>query len=562
MNKNIFFIVVDSFSNQLLSNDLMPIVMPYLYSKKDSLVIKNMMSHGPYTEAGIKPLLTGSNSMSDYGYLNRINYSKNNLFSTFKNLGYETSSVYYDDNLYSKDIINQIDNLILAAGMHFISIWDTKFKYYSEILKSDTSKLYSKEINILIDVMENVFLGYDLFFAESANLFLLKKESLSYDFDKNKKLYLKEKEKFELNKEAYLYDLLLTALDHAIFKIEDIKTNDKLIPEIFDMSTQYLKMFKDIKKKQRVSNYKQLMKVKHYKNKKSFLAYYNFVMNNATNFSRPDIYEYLSNLTPSAPKQLNALCKKYTQNSFNYAHLEDLHGYPKYITYDMYEKGLIEQELTIANEYLKKRNNSIGNINYELSMRYTDYHIEKFIKEVSLKNPDSENIFVITGDHGTSTMYKPIRDKNVNTFYLENYMVPLFILNDKNNESYVSEELISSKEIYNIVTNYCKNGFKDCINYLSTIEKFGHIEFMGPGCPDFVRRKMWLSETDGKLLLTGKLNIFDDEAITIEGCFDLEQDPDQLVNLNFDERFSVLHDRLNKRIKELKKEYEGFKNEK
>jgi arylsulfatase A-like enzyme len=58
-------------------------------------------------------------------------------------------------------------------------------------------------------------------------------------------------------------------------------------------------------------------------------------------------------------------------------------------------------------------------------------------------------------------------------------------------------------------------------------------EYMGPGCPDMLRRKIWFSARDENYIVAYKVGVFEpfDNGELAE-VFDLSKDPNQFYNIN------------------------------
>ena len=87
-------------------------------------------------------------------------------------------------------------------------------------------------------------------------------------------------------------------------------------------------------------------------------------------------------------------------------------------------------------------------------------------------------------------------------------------------------------------------------------------EYMGPGCPDMMTKRMWLSIRDGNFLIGYKVGIFEAfEDGELSEVYDLKADPNSFYNINYKikkERIDYLLIPLKERFEEIKKDSLSF----
>ena len=90
--KNVVFITIDSFLfSKIGTTRYGSSPTPFLDKLiPQSVFAKNLYSQGPYTEAGNKALLTGSDSLMHGGYMHNLNESNDIYLDVFKGNGYYT----------------------------------------------------------------------------------------------------------------------------------------------------------------------------------------------------------------------------------------------------------------------------------------------------------------------------------------------------------------------------------------------------------------------------------------------------------------------------------------
>ena len=58
-------------------------------------------------------------------------------------------------------------------------------------------------------------------------------------------------------------------------------------------------------------------------------------------------------------------------------------------------------------------------------------------------------------------------------------------------------------------------------------------EYMGPGCPDMLRRQIWFSARDENYIIAYKVGVFEPfDSGELAEVFDLSKDPNQFYNIN------------------------------
>ncbi|MEG1142255.1 MAG: sulfatase-like hydrolase/transferase, partial [Clostridia bacterium] len=154
---------IDSFDyNYIKKANNFSRLMPFLYNFKNKcLYANNLFSEGPYTEAGIKSLLTGKNTLENNGYFLRLGNEKSNVFEYFKDAGYQINASFMADDMYSNSIISKMDHFYFTSSMHFSTFWNRRFELYSEIIK--VRDLTRQELVDLMELVELIFYSYELF---------------------------------------------------------------------------------------------------------------------------------------------------------------------------------------------------------------------------------------------------------------------------------------------------------------------------------------------------------------------------------------------------------------
>ena len=138
-------------------------------------------------------------------------------------------------------------------------------------------------------------------------------------------------------------------------------------------------------------------------------------------------------------------------------------------------------------------------------------------------------VFVVTADHGFSYSGNPIREKAINTFYLENFKIPFYAFGPC-----VKQEIIESIESSaSIPSTICEiMNIQADRSYMLPVKnnKDGicFIEYCGGGCPDLRRREIMLAAFDKNRMVAFKSGLKSEFSITnISEVYNLKDDPKQ-----------------------------------
>ena len=180
-----------------------------------------------------------------------------------------------------------------------------------------------------------------------------------------------------------------------------------------------------------------------------------------------------------------------------------------------------------------------GNLVYLLSLRYSDYKIQKFcesLKEMGLW--DSTTILFIA-DHGSSYTFNPIHNMRVNNFDDECYHIPMLIRHpvltgrEINSYQYSKDVLPTFMDVIGLEP--CKEFKGRSMLRESKPREFVIGEYMGPGCPDMVsdKKKIWFSARDENYIVAYKVGVYEDfDEGELAEVYDLKKDPKAYYNIN------------------------------
>ncbi|MDY0138115.1 MAG: sulfatase-like hydrolase/transferase [Candidatus Izemoplasmatales bacterium] len=553
MKKNVISIVIDSVSyNSVFTKNGIPTPMPFLKSLlSNSVWAEKMYSQGPYTDAAMKALYTGSNVLDDYGYFYRLNKAKNNHFSFFKNNGYETYGIFYPYYMNGEKILNDIDHVHYNSCFLFSSESGGVFEYFLSLLKN--GKLTAKEEELGVTRLELMFKiwikYYEDILSDNQKSILIKNQFNVNEVSKSLFLLNNEFELFKQDKSKYFRKFLLEKLDY-FNQIDKVNVRGLIDSERINNV-----LFKDNKKFINYIDFKSftnnvfrpdfglkrfLKSVSLYlKSKDKYVFYYikNYFecINCVKHFKKVFTDNHWQNM-PSAKRQLDFAAeeinsRKEQNRPYYYSvHLLDPHEYISFFSYDINDNDVLRAEINDLFEYVKTIPNKFhGSLIYYLSLRYVDSCLKSFFEKIDLSNVT----VLITADHGTSFSYDVLHGPKVNNFNEECYHVPCLIFNKHFNQKKI-DSFCSSKSILPTLaklSNLDYSTFK-CKPFDETRDNFVLTEYNGPGCPDFISKEFWLSARDDNYIVGRKIKLSDSlEDAKIAEVYNLNDDKNGLFNV-------------------------------
>ncbi|HBR31107.1 MAG TPA: hypothetical protein DD733_03375 [Clostridiales bacterium] len=544
-----------------------------------------MYSQGPYTDAATKSLYTGRNTLDNFGYYFKLNTSPSNHFEVFHNHGYETIGLYYPYYLIGKTIKKSIDKTYYTSKFLYNSEWGGIFSYYSEALK--TRELTDSEYALLRKRVDLMFECWIDFYQDALNnkssVSLIEKSCRNFDFQSAlKKLYI-EKDKFYNDSKEYIITLLKMGKSHLLASLDTIDADayidrDYMRQEIY---SKYKDFFARVNRQNINTNIKNnrpgikriACGMLHYlssrdKDELRFLSNYRYCLRASNDMIKNSFQSGWQNM-PSAGRQLEFASQLLTQRNndkpfYLSMHFLDPHEFISYFTYDIQDPDLHSQEFDVLGSFLKKiETNFRGSLPYLLTLRYVDYCIEKFCKELKLLGIWDNTTLMIVSDHGSSYSYYPLHGIQVNCFDDECYHVPMMIRVPGFTGKTISS-FHNSMDVF--PTLFDTLGFKkpdSFVGYSMIDENAPNkdtviTEYMGPGCPDLLSRRIWFSARDKKYLVAYKVGLYENfEDGEINKVYDLTSDPNGYYNISKKinrKRIAYLLETIEKRYYDIKKE--------
>lgn len=588
---NVIMILMDSVTSDCLSKGRTAASSTPFLDKliNEGCFAPNIYSYGPYTDAATKGLYCGVPTLDDYGYYYQLNESAENHYKIFKQNGYETYGFYYPYYINGPKIYDYVDHTVFLSGMVYSSIWHGKFDYYAKLLKE--RELSEKEMRIVVKFTALLLDAWSDYYKRCLSDLdapsLIDKAVGDISFAQMNELLQEQKGLFETDPNAYVLDILRKGMDHPLASLDGVDVN-RFCNTAFFKEYIYKKHRKFFSYAARIDFWRNLKNLP-FSLKTAFRGVKAFCKSRNDNDLRYSV-SYLRTLFStaemktvslqkewqyivSARSQIDALTDKLAKREndapfFASLHFLEAHNSISYFTYDTTDPQKIDEEIDVLERFVKTvGKNFKGNLSYQLSLRYLDFCIEKLFSFLNEKGLADNTTLLLVSDHGTSYTYHPLRETVVNTFYKENYHVPM-ILWSKQNPPMRREGLYSAIDILPTLLEQegisCPAALKG--RNIQRDEKgrqYIITEYMGPGCPDMMTREVWISARDSRFSVAFKAPIHKpfDKAMPFS-IFDLQNDP--LEQKNLSEKESVrraaayLADVIAQRFEEIQKETKVF----
>lgn len=561
MKNNAIFFFVDSVTwNSIGTNQAKVSPTPFLDSlKSESITTTNLYSHGPYTDAATHSLFTGRNCLDDFGYFFKLNTAPIHHYKAFHDAGYETYDFNYPFYIIGDDVAKYIDHSIYSNGFIYGSEWGGIYAYYHKIIKErplddDEHLLLKARIKVMFEAWKR-YLSDALTNPESM---MHHKEILkTYNAKAALDILITEEIKFRQNPIEYIDDFIAKGQDHVLVNLDNSGIETYIDYDFIDnyIEKKYGKFIDKVARNNFRANV--------WKNMPSFKRIFYGLKRYFKTLDSDNLLflqNYLGSLTtirmmrkrwkePGWQNQHTAhtiyqsglqLLKNRKNNKpfYFFFDVEEPHNNIAFFSYDTQDKSVIDEEMTVLQQYVDKLGFDFkGNLLYLLSLRYTDYQIQKFCEELKNMGLWDTTTILVVADHGSSYTFNPIHNRRVNCFDDECYHIPMLIRHpgskgiEINSYQYSKDVLPTLMDVLGLEP--CKE-FKgrSMINETEP-RQFVIGEYMGPGCPDMLKRKIWFSARDKNFLIAYKVGVFEnfDEGELSE-VYDLTKDPEGFYNIN------------------------------
>ncbi|MEG1142256.1 MAG: sulfatase-like hydrolase/transferase, partial [Clostridia bacterium] len=396
----------------------------------------------------------------------------------------------------------------------------------------------------------------------------------NFNFEKNIRIILNEKDKYESSKDNYIINLLKENSNHILFSLDEIHNDDFLNKKTID-NVIYKKNIKTIKllnKKQTKLNiinksikYSKLLHL-NYKSSYNYLYNSYFLINSCKKIYGYNNINDFTKYMPSFDYQMNYMIDNVLNDDdskqFMYLHVEDMHHPNTFFSYESKNEDDLQEEIDRCNAILTSTpNNYKGLLSYDLSLGYTDLVLERLFRKLKNKKCFEETTLIITADHGSSFHMSPLRESLVNNFHIENYNIPLFIfnnniVNEQLNGLYSNIDVLPTVlDIIDCPNNLYEMDGKSILNFEG--RDYAFVEYEGPGCPNMVENKIWYALRSKKYLIGCKVGYKESVNVnSILEIYDLERDFTEEHNLVKD---LITEDEILKMIRIIADRHENIK---
>lgn len=575
---NAILLVIDSLDYtrcQHSSSELLPNIKR---RAKDGISCENMFSQAPYTEAATIALYCGQNTLDYHGYIERFNNAENTLMECVRNAGYETFFNCFQPQCFPSSLRRGVDYIMYNRGFDNPSLWTYRFEYYTEKYKKGdfVERDYSQLIRILADNFDEWVRFLDDLLKDDISVAMIKKLNSSYNATVVKKAVLEEKKIFENDPNAYILEIFQKGKNHSLFSIPYF---DQIDYEISDNVEHYynneIRAF--VRKTRRMNmSYNILFNNDIITAGLKALKYY--IAGDTDSYTQESALIRNALLMGNNNKKYGSTCHSLKgQPSFNEhiktftewldtrkdkskpffatIHVDDIHYPEMYFSYDSDDMSLLEEELNTAKDCLKSRKVSEkGTISLDLSLRYADLKFEQLMQALEERGIIDDTIVFVTADHGFSYSGYPIRYKFVNTFYLENFKIPFFIIG-KDIKKISEMALRSSTDIPPTICDVLgidkpHSFVGDSVLKSINEDRILTIEYCGGGCPDIDDKQLMIAAFDKDFMVAGLFKLKEGfEKHNVTEIYNLRKDPLQKKNLVNKMEMGLLNKYL-KRIKD------------
>ena len=590
MKNNVIFFFVDSVTwNSIGTNQAKVSPTPFLDSlKKESITTTKLYSHGPYTDAATHSLFTGRDCLDDFGYFFKLNTTPIHHYKAFHDAGYETYDFNYPYYIIGDEIAKYIDHSIYTSGFIYGSEWGGIFSYYHDIIKD--RPLDDDEHILLKARIKVMFESWKRYLTDALNnpesMVLHKDILLTYDAQSALDVLESEEKKFFESPYKYIDSFIKEGQDHILVNLDNSGIETYIDVGFID---NYIE--------KRYGNFLNQIAWNNFKanlfGSIPSLKRLSFGLKKYIKTRDPDnllfIENYLGSLTT-----VNLMRKRWKSKSWQNQHtahtiynaglkilknrksdkpfyfffdVEEPHNNLAFFSYDIQDKKVIDEEMKILKQYVDELGTQFdGNLLYLLSLRYSDYKIEKFCDELKKMGLWNNTTILVTADHGSSYTFHPIHNKRVNCFDDECYHIPMLIHHPGGKGIEVTSYQYSKDilpTLMDVIGLEPSKDFKGQSMLRETKPRQYVIgEYMGPGCPDMMKRQIWFSARDEKYIIGYKVGVYEDfDKGELAEVYDLTKDPKGYYNINdkIDRiKIEYLLNPLKKRHQEIRRDVNVF----
>lgn len=582
---NCVLIVIDSLDYtrcQHSKEDL----LPYLNKcAQNGIVCENMYSQAPYTEAAAMALYCGQNTLDHHGYIERYGRAKTTLFEMFSDNGYDVYFNALQPQCFPSSLRRGITDIVYNRGFDIIGLWNYRLQHYSQVY--ERGELNEQDYIQIRRLLDDNFIEWTRFLndlvTDDPSVRMIKPLNKKYKVLDCKQRVDLEFEKYKADKKEYIQQILSQKTKHPLFQIPYFKQQDYTLDlEVKNcLNEECSEICQKIRKENIVSNlffnpdvYRQCYYAYtgYLKNKnKADLRARKMLIKNALAIhdfrSRYGVDCSMLKGQPSFRTHVNDFLSWIDRRAvgdksyFACIHVDDIHFPEMFFTYDAQDKSVLMQDLAMIKDYLSKRSKTVpGTISTDLSLLYADNQCRYLVEEMKKRGQYENTVFVVTADHGFSYSGYPIRDKAVNTFYLENFKIPFYVFGGGIEKKRITT-LCSSVDIPVTLCQIFSLDRPKSFVGRSVAEHNKErsiltIEYCGGGCPDISRRKLMIAAFDEKCMVAVETMLNHPLSVKdIVAVYDLQKDPLQRKNIKQKftlERYMDYYKVIEERLEQIK----------
>lgn len=549
---HVIVLVVDAFCHDVLKRRVgRKSVTPFLYKALEAgRSWDGVYSLAPYTEASLVSLLGRENTLNGGGYLFGNAVCVEPLPLLFQRAGYKTS-VAYSPYVYSKAYLRGVDNPVHTRLFDIRPLFNYRLLQFSHVLSSSgdhRSALVSSTV-LLREGMETWLKQIDSLIGGGESTRLVSSfVHESTDLSEINRTLRAQVALFEEDPLRYTNRILASTEDNVLLrlnaryrKMRDFRVPTKELQEAKRQLSTYQKAYK-----------------KAIRNTKPDLGYLldtlisdsegwthfkGLVHNYMRLYGNTYLDEYFE-MVEVEPKQevgLSRQCDYFLENirqcdtqgidTFTYIHAQDFHLPSVFHTTDCCDPQRFSEEMSSAYELLDGISDPYdGNILADLSARYCDVLLERFVDDLDLTVPNRYTL-VVTADHGYPSFFNPPRPRIYNQTYSEAFHVPFFVFGEN-----VEEYLLPAKN--------------ETVSNLAMLDQLWHClgvspqtrdtpcgdsyvisEYGGPGCPNLQTQPIWYTYIDSDFRISARCMLGESfSSAEITDVFFRSEDPDEKYN--------------------------------
>lgn len=567
---NCIFLIIDSLSYSRCQQSKIDLLPNLNRRARNGIRCENMYAQAPYTEAATMALYCGQRTLTNHGYIERFNNADKTLMEVVQEAGYEVFFNSFQPQCFPSSLRRGIDHIFYNRGYDVEALWNYRFSYYAE--KSEKVGLVANDYWQLRRILDDNFSEWLRFLedviSEHESVKMIKSLNRQFDAKAVREEVRVQREIYEKNKNEYIDQILTRKEEHPLFRIAYFKQMDYSIsPETEKVYTENAGA---LCKKIRLLNFIENLLfnrdiyaggIKAYaaylkNHDKKELNHRLYIIRNALIMcnlmkkyggqghslkGQPSFDAHIKNFLSWLDDREGKTNRPY----FACMHVDDIHFPEMFYTYDTDDKELLKKELDVAESYLSRRKfHSKGTISLDLSLLYADSKCEYLFEELEKRNAMEDTMIFVTADHGFSYSGYPIRDKLINTFYLENFKIPFYAFGTGIKAKKI-KKLSSSLDIPPTICSLL--GIDLPLSFegtplLATTEELQMIEYCGGGCPDINDRQLMIAAFDKEYMVASLVrleDVFSKKNVT--EVYDLRDDPEQRKNLVHKIDFNIVN---------------------